>query len=61
MACSFEQARNIVFGGRAWALAFAEGEMINSYEELVQLAGLEQHKGKKFLNIALVVMDIDGG
>jgi hypothetical protein len=38
-----------------------EGEMINSYEELVQLARQDRYKGNKVLNVALVVADISGG
>jgi len=59
--CAFEQAKDIIFGNRAWSIALAEGEMIKSYEELVQLAALDQHKDKEVLNVTLIVPVIGGG
>lgn len=59
--CNLEQAKEIVFGNRPAVLVFLEGEMVNSYEELVQLATQERNKGKEVLNVALVVMEIGGG
>ena len=62
--CDFEQAKDIVFGSqssRMWAIALAEGQTINSYEELVQVATQDQHKDKETLNVALIVMEIGGG
>jgi len=62
--CDFEQAKDIVFGSRSsrmWAFALAEGEMINSYEELIQLAAQDQHKNKEVLNVTLIVPVIGGG
>jgi len=59
--CDFEQAKDVVFGYRPSVLAFVEGEMINSYEELVQVATQDQHKDKETLNVALIVMEIGGG
>jgi len=59
--CDLEQARDIVFGKNTATLVFAEGEMINSYEELVQVAAQEQHKDKETLNVSLLVAAIGGG
>jgi len=59
--CSLEQAKEVIFGNRPAVLVFVEGEMINSYEELVQLARQDRYKGKEVLNVALVVADISGG
>ena len=59
--CDFEQAKDIVFGNSPAVLVFAEGKMINSYEELVQLAAQDQHKDKQTLNVTLLVSEIGGG
>ncbi|MDH5695983.1 MAG: hypothetical protein OEZ00_05190 [Dehalococcoidia bacterium] len=59
--CDFEQAKDIVFGNSPAILVFAEGEMINSYEELVQLAAQDQHKDKEVLNVTLLISDTSGG
>jgi len=62
--CDFEQAKDTVFGSRSsrmWAIALAEGQVINSYEELVQLAAQDQHKDKEALNVVLIVSIIGGG
>ena len=62
--CDFEQAKDIVFGSpgsRLWAVALAEGQAINSYEELVQLAAQDEHKDKEMLNVVLIVSVIGGG
>jgi len=59
--CDFEQARDIVFGKSPATLVFAEGEMVNSYEELAQVAAQDQHKDKEMLNVTLLVAEIGGG
>ena len=61
MTCEFEQAKEVIFGNQTWILAFAEGEMINSYDDLVKLATREEHKDKEVLNITLLVPGIGGG
>ena len=59
--CDFEQAKGLVFGRWPWGLIAAEGEMVRSYEELVQLANRDEHKNKKLLNILLLDPIIGGG
>ena len=62
--CDFEQAKDIIFsaeGSSKWSLATAEGQVINSYEELVQLANQDEHKDKDKLNVTLIVAMIGGG
>jgi len=59
--CDFEQARDIVFGDKMWAVAIAEGHVIKSYEELVQMATQDEHKDKEVLNVTLLVPAIGGG
>jgi len=57
--CSLEEAKEIIFGDRAWTIALAGGEMVSSYEELVQAA--DQHKDKEVLDVTLIVPVISGG
>ena len=57
----FEQAKDLVLANGAWSLAFAEGEVINSYEELVQLAARDQYKDREVLNLTLLVPGVGGG
>ncbi len=59
--CDFEQARGIVFGSWSWAFIVAEGKLIRSYEELVQLATQDEHKDKEILNVMLIDPAIGGG
>ncbi len=59
--CNLEQAKEVIFGNRPAALVFVEGEMINSYEELVQLAKQARYKGNEVISVAMVVTDIGGG
>ena len=59
--CDFEQARGVVFGSWSWAFIIAEGKMIRSYEELVELAARDEHKDKDVLNIMLLDPAIGGG
>ncbi|MFO7773974.1 MAG: hypothetical protein R6V59_08620 [Dehalococcoidia bacterium] len=62
--CDFEQAKDTIFGSssnRTWSVALAEGQAINSYQELVQLASQEEHKDKELFSIALIVSVIGGG
>jgi len=59
--CDFEQAKGVVFGSWSWAFIIAEGKMIRSYEELVQLAAQDEHKNKEMLNVMLIDPAIGGG
>ena len=60
--CDLEQSKDIIFGSNSpVTLVFAEGEMIDSYEELAQLAAQDQHKDKEMLNVTLLVAEIGGG
>ena len=59
--CDLEQAKEIVFGHGLDILVFADGQMINSYEELAQLVQQEKHKGKETIEITLVATAIPGG
>lgn len=61
MTCEFEQAKEVIFGNKNWILAFAEGEMITSYDDLVKLAAREEYKDKEVLNVTLLVPGIGGG
>jgi hypothetical protein len=59
--CDFEEAKDVIFGNSNWVLAFAEGEMISSYEELVKLAAQDRYKDKEVLNVTLIIPAIGGG
>ncbi|MAF85191.1 MAG: hypothetical protein CL875_01690 [Dehalococcoidales bacterium] len=59
--CDFEQAKGIAFGSWSWAFIIAEGKMVRSYEELVQLAAQDEHKNKEMLNVMLIDPAIGGG
>lgn len=54
----FEQAKYFPFGGQVFILV--EGQLINSYEELVQLATQECYQDKEFLEV-LLAEPIGGG
>ena len=56
--CDLEQARYRFSYGRG-GLVVVEGQVVNSYEELVQLAKDDRYKGKEFLEVDLV--EILGG
>ena len=57
----FEQAQRIVFGSASWGFIVAEGEIVSSREELVQLTTRDGHKDKKMLNLLLFEAVVDGG
>ena len=61
ITCDFEQAKDTVFGKKSAGIAFCEGMLIRSYEDLVEVASQKQHKDKKVLNITLVVAALEGG
>ncbi len=57
----FEQARYFLFSYGANAVIVVEGQVVNSYEELVQLAARDCYKGKEFLEVQLLPVAIGGG
>ena len=59
--CDFEQAKEVVFGHGLDIIVSVEGQMIASYEELVQLVAQEQYKDKEALEVILVATAIPGG
>ncbi len=42
-------------------LVFVEGHLVNSYEELVQLASQDDYKDREFLEVVLLYAEIVGG
>ena len=55
----FEQAQHFLFDEQSVVLV--EGQIITSYEELVQLAAQDRYKGKEFLETSLFPLFIGGG
>jgi hypothetical protein len=49
----FEQAKYFLFGYGPNTLVVIEGRVINSYQELIQLAIQDHYKGKEFLEVIL--------
>lgn len=45
----FEQAKYLPFGHNV--IIAVEGQVIGSYEDLIQLAAQDRHKGKEFLEV----------
>jgi len=57
----FEQAKSLLpFGHYEGVRILVEGQAVNSYEELVQLAAQDCHKDKELLELA-VIMPVSGG
>jgi hypothetical protein len=54
----FEQAKKFPFG--ADFIIVAEGKQINSYEDLLKLAGQEKFKNKKYLDVIFLPMIVGG-
>ena len=57
----FEQARYFLFGYGDSAIVQVEGQVINSYDELVQLAAQDCNKDKDFLEVLLLPAVLGGG
>ena len=57
----FEQAQYFLFSYGASAIVIVEGQEINSYEELVQLAAQDRYKDKELLEVELLPAVIGGG
>lgn len=52
--CGFEEARDAVFGHGLDVLVFAEGQLITSYEGLLELAGQDRFRNRETLKVVLV-------
>jgi len=57
----FEQAQYFLFSYGASAVVMVEGQVINSYEELVQLATEDCYKDKESLEVVLLPAVVGGG
>ncbi len=57
----FEQAKYFLFDYGDSAIVQVEGQVINSYEELVQLAAQDGNKDKDFLEVLLLPAVLGGG
>jgi hypothetical protein len=55
---NFEEARLFPYGGGA--LIAVEGQVINSYEELVKLADQEPYKYKEYLEVIFLPIIVGG-
>ncbi len=59
--CELEQAKyRFSFGGNAMVL-IVDGQVPQSYEELVQLATQDKYKNKEFINAELIIEMFGGG
>jgi hypothetical protein len=58
---NFEEAQYFLFNYGDNAIVIVEGKVINSYEELVQLAAQASYKDKEFLEVELLPAVIGGG
>jgi hypothetical protein len=54
----FEQARKFPFDTDF--VVVAEGQQINSYEDLLKMAGQEKFKNKEFLEVIFIPMIVGG-
>jgi len=52
--CDFEEAKEVVFGHGLDILVFVEGQMVTSYDGLLQLMAQDRFKNKKALKVQLV-------
>ena len=52
--CGFENAKDIVFGHGLDVLIFVEGQLITSYEGLLELAGQDRFRNRDTLKVMLV-------
>ena len=51
--CSLEQAKYRFNWGREFFIVAVEGQVVNSYEELLSFAKQDRLKGKEFLEVEL--------
>ena len=56
-----EQARHLLFSRGTDMLVIVEGQMVNSYEELVQLATQDAYKDKESLEVVMTPLWPAGG
>lgn len=59
--CDLEQAKDFLFKYGEGILVIVEGQLIHSYEELVQLATQDPYKNKEVLNVMLFPVLVAGG
>ena len=57
----FEQARHLLFERGTDLIVLVEGQMVSSYEELVQLASLDSYKEKESLEVVMTPLWPAGG
>jgi hypothetical protein len=57
----FKEAQYFLFSYGADAMIVVEGQVINSYEEFVQLAAQDCYKDREFLEVVLLPTLIGGG
>ena len=53
--------KDVLFSQGGEDIIVAEGQVIKSYEELVQLATQDSYKDKEFLEVWLLAVEIGGG
>ena len=57
----FEKAKHILpFGSPATFSIILEGQTVNSYDELVQLATEKHHRGRQFLEVVVIAPVVGG-
>ncbi len=59
--CDLEQARHLLFSREANLLVIVEGQTVNSYFELAQLATQERYQDKESLEVVVVPFLVAGG
>ena len=57
----FEQVQYFLFSYGDSAIVLVEGQVVNSYEELLQLAAQDCYKDKESLEVVLLPAAISGG
>ena len=58
-SCEFDQARYFPFNQPDLVIV-AEGQVIRSYEDLLQLAKVDEHKDKEFLEVSFLPIIVGG-
>jgi len=58
-SCEFDQARYFPYNQPDLVIV-AEGRVIRSYEDLLQLAKVEEHKSKEFLEVSFLPIIVGG-